>query len=70
MNVRAKGSHCRRHDATMKRPSSEEIDPAEQVLAPNESCHAHHAAIFHYLQIDDDPEIQMTIIETENRPLP
>lgn len=53
----------------MKRPNGEEINPSKEILAPNQGGHAQHAANCPFLQIDHDPEIQMAIVETDNRAL-
>lgn len=68
-DIRAERPHRRRHDAAVKRSDDKKIKPPEQILAPDDGGDTHQLAVFLLFEINDDPEIEMAVVEAEHSPL-
>ncbi|CUX37316.1 hypothetical protein AGR13a_Cc330141 [Agrobacterium genomosp. 13 str. CFBP 6927] len=53
----------------MKRPDGKKIQPSEQVLASDDGRDIDQLVLPFVFKVDDDPEIEMTVIEAQHRSL-
>ena len=50
----------------MKRPNRQQIEASQQIVTPNERCYIEIPSIRSFSDVDNDAEIQVTVIETKD----